>query len=174
MFICNQDEIASKLKTLIKTDVTDNGWTHHYTDQATNEKWLLTHYHSEYHGGGVAVLKRLPELEVLELINIAMTSGDANDITGASIELLEREKNKKEDFRDQLLSCLLQTEISNLTQFERERFKTIIYESELYSPRNRRDIMGKHFTEIDKDVAYFRSISQKAKQILVDLDKFSN
>jgi hypothetical protein len=47
--------------------------------------WVLTPFHSENHGGGVSVLKRLPELTMEELIEIAITSNNPNDIVGASI-----------------------------------------------------------------------------------------
>lgn len=102
-----------------------------------------------------------------------MTSNNKNDIVGASIELLEREKLRKEDFRDKLLNRLLQFDISSLTGFEKERLKTIIYESELYDATNKRDIIGKHFTEIDKSARYYQTISQKAKLILNNVDKYS-
>lgn len=170
-FICGQDEINSKLTTLIKTSVSEDVWTQHYTDRATKEKWLLTQFHAEYQGGGVSVLKRLPEPTIEELINIAVTSNDTNDIIGASIELSEREKYNKEDFRDNLLQRLLQFDILDLTDFDKERFKIIIYESELYDATNRRDIIKKHFIEINTDAKYYLNISQQAKAILADIDK---
>lgn len=171
-FICNQDEVENKLKTLTKTGTSTDGWTHYYVDKNSNEEWYLTRYDSEYHGGGVPVLKRLPEPTVEELINISMTSADKNDIIGASLELSEREKYKKEDFRARLLSRLLQVDTSNLSDFEKERLKIIIYESDLYDETNRRDIVGKHFTEIQNDADYFRTNAQKAKKILTDIEKY--
>ena len=100
-----------------------------------------------------------------------MTSIDTNDIIGASLELSERERYRKEDFRAKLLSQLLQVDTSNLTDFEKERLKIIIYESDLYDATNRRDIVGKHFTEIQNDADYFRTNAQKAKSILADIAK---
>lgn len=173
-FICGQDEINLKLTTLTKTGVSDNGWTQHYVDQITNEEWLLTQFHAEYHGGGVSVLKRLPKLTTEELIDIAVTSPDTNDIIGASIELSEKEKYNQEDFRNKLLQRLLQFDISNLTNFDKERLKTIIYESTLYDATNRRDIMRKHFTEIDTDAKYYQTVAEQAKTILADIDKYSS
>jgi hypothetical protein len=168
-FICNQDEVDSKIKTLAQTGTSDDGWTHFYVDKKTNEKWLLTRYHSEYQGGGVPVLKKLPELTIDELINIALISQETNDIVGASLELSERERHKKEDFREKLLNHLLQVDTSNLSNFDKERLKIIIYESDLYDATNRRNIVGKHFTEIENDANYFRSISKKAMGILAML-----
>jgi hypothetical protein len=170
-FICNQDEVENKLKTLTKTGTSTDGWTHYYVDKNSNEEWHLTSYDSEYHGGGVPVLKRLPEPTIEELINIAMTSAHTKDIIGASLELSERERYKKEDFRGRLLNRLLQVDTSDLTDFEKERLKIIIYESDLYDATNRRDIVGKHSTEIQNDADYFRTNAQKAKNILTDIEK---
>jgi hypothetical protein len=170
-FICNQDEVETKLKTLTKTGTSTDGWTHYYIDNNSKEEWHLTMYDSEYHGGGVPVLKRIPEPAVEKLIDIAMTSTEPTDIIGASLELSEREKYKKEDFRDKLLNRLLQVNTSNLTDFEKNRLKIIIYESDLYDATNRRNIVGKHFTEIESDADYYRTAAQKAKSILESIAK---
>jgi hypothetical protein len=170
-FICNQDEVEAKLKTLTKTGTSTDGWTHYYINNNSKEEWHLTRYDSEYHGGGVPVLKRIPEPTLEELIDIAMISAETNDIIGASVELSEREKYKKEDFRDKLLNRLLQVDTSNLADFEKERLKIIIYESDLYDAKNRRNIVGKHFTEIESDADYYRTAAQKAKIILENISK---
>ena len=170
-FICNQDEVENKLKALTKTGTSDDGWTHYYQDNI--EKWLLTSFNSEHHGGGLPVLKRLPEPTIDELIDIALTSFDTNDIIGASLELSEREKYNKVDFRDKLLNKLLQIDTSKLADFEKTRLKLIINKSDLCDATNRRDIVGKHLTEIQSDANYFRTISQKALKILEDSDKHS-
>ncbi len=170
-FICNQGEVETKLKTLAKTGTSTDGWTAYFIDKNSNEEWHLTRYDSEYQGGGVPVLKRIPALTTEELIHIALTSVDTNDIIGASLELSERERYKKEDFRARLLNQLLQVDTSNLSDFERERVKIIIYESDLYDATNRRDIVGKHFTEIESDADYYRTAAQKAKSILENIAK---
>jgi hypothetical protein len=173
-FICNQNEVDLKLKKLTKTGTSDDGWTNFYIDEDKSEYWLLTQYNSEYHGGGVPVLKRLPEPTVDELIDIAMTSADTNNIIGASLELSEREKYNKEDFRHRLINRLLQVDTSDLPDFEKERLRIIIYESDLYDATNRRDTIGKHYTEIQKDADYFRLNAQIAKEILENVKKYSS
>jgi hypothetical protein len=170
-FICNQGEVESKLKSLAKTGTSTDGWTHYYVDNNSKEEWHLTRYDSEFHGGGVPVLKRIPEPALDELIDIAMTSADTNDIIGASLELSEREKYKKEDFRVKLLNRLLQVDTTNLTDFEKERLKIIIYESDLYDATNRRNIVGKHYTEIESDADYYRRAAHMAKSILENIAK---
>lgn len=171
IFICNQDEVEIKLKTLIKTGTSTDGWTHYFVEKNSNEEWHLTRYNSEYHGGGVPVLKRLPEPTTEELIHIALTSADSNDIIGASLELSQKEKYKKEDFRAGLVNQLVQLDTSNLSGFEKERLKIIIYESGLYDATNRREIVGKHFTDIESDADYYRTTAQKAREILEIIGK---
>jgi hypothetical protein len=65
----------------------------------------------------------------------------------------------------------LQVNTSNLTDFEKNRLKIIIYESDLYDATNRRNIVGKHFTEIESDADYYRTAAQKAKSILESIAK---
>ncbi len=173
-FICNQTDIELKVKALTKTGTSDSGWTDFYIDKSKNENWVLTRYKTEYHGGGVAILKRLPDLSIDELIDIAITSTDIDNILGASLELSEREKYKNEDFRDKLISRLLLVDISDTTEFEKERLKIIIYESDLYDAINRRDIVGKSFAAIENDAKYFRRNAQVAKRILADIEKYSS
>lgn len=173
-FICNQTEIELKVKTLTKTGTSDCGWTDFYIDKSKNENWVLTRYENEYHGVGVTILKRLPDLSIDEIINIAITSTDINNIVGASIELSEREKYKNEDFRAKLIDRLSLVDISNTTEFEKERLKIIIYESKLYDATNRREIVGKNFVAIENDAQYFRRNAQEAKRILADIEKYSS
>jgi hypothetical protein len=165
-FICNQEDVHSKLLKLTKTGTSDDGWTEFYLDETLSEEWRLTRFNSEYHGGGIPVLKKIPEPTIEQLIDIAMTSTDKNNIIGASLELSERERHNKEDFRSKLIERLLTIDTSKLTDFEKERLKIIVYESGLYDATNRRNIVGKHFTEIQNDADYYRTISEQAKNIL--------
>jgi hypothetical protein len=173
-FICNQTDIETKLKSLINTGTSEDGWTHYYRDENNDEIWHSTQYNSEYHGGGVTVLKKLPPPTIVQLINIALTSIDLSDITGASRELYEREKYQKENFRDELIKKLESYNPHNLSSFDKERFKTIIYESSLFDSTNIRGIVGKHWTEINKDAQYYSDIASKAKQLLNEIEKYSS
>jgi hypothetical protein len=172
-FICNQDEVETKIRSLIESGTSTDGWTQYYFDKINNEEWHLTRYESEYHGGGIPVLKRLPEPTIEGLIDIAMTSLDTNDIIGASLELRDREKNNNEEFREKLITSLLKLDTSKITDFDKERLRLIIYESDLYDSTNRRGIVGKHFTEIQSDSDYYKTISQKSIDILTQIGKYS-
>ena len=173
-FICNQTDIETKLKSLTETGTSEDGWTQYYLDKTNDEIWHSTKYGSEYHGGGVTVLKRLPPLTMDQLINIALTSIDLSDITGASRELYEREEFQKENFRSELIQKLESFDLCSLSSFDKERLKTIIYESSLFDSANRREIVGKHWTEINKDAEYFTDIASRTKLILNDIEKYSS
>ena len=173
-FICNQTDIETKLRSLTNTGTSEDGWTQYYIDKANDEIWHSTQYGSEYHGGGVTVLKKLPPPTIDQLINIALTSIDLSDIVGASRELYEREKYQKENFRDELIKKLESLELHNLSSFDKERFKTIIYESSLFDSTNLRGIVGNHYTEINKDAQYYTDIADKAKLLLDEIEKYSS
>jgi hypothetical protein len=168
-FICNREAIDIKLTSLVETGISEDGWISFYTDGHTKEQWELTSYHSEYHGGGIPVLKKLPHPSISHLIKIALTSKDVNDVAGASLELCEREKYNNENFREELLEKLQLIEIAELSDLEKGRLKTIIYDSELFDPTNRREIVGKHWKEINQDGEFYKSVSEKAKKILTKI-----
>ncbi len=164
-FICDRNEIEAQLITLQKTGVSDDGWSIYYSDPA-DQQWVLTHYHPEYQGGGIMVLKHLPVPDTATLITIAMTSGDKNDIDGASLELLQREQENKEDFRKDLISRLADLMETKPSDFDKERIRIIIRQSELFDSTNKRDIVGKHWQEIEADARYFQEVSIQAKSML--------
>jgi immunity protein 27 of polymorphic toxin system len=173
-FICNKDQIDAKLKKLVKVGTAADGWTHYYRDDYTKEQWIFTTYKSEFHGGGIPVLKRIPKLTIDELIEVALSSTDRNDIIGASLELSERERNDKEDFRQKLLQRILGIDLSNLTEFDKERIALIIYKSDLHDATNRKEIVGKTIAEIQDDATYYRSAAENAKKILKNIDKYGS
>jgi len=168
-YISEQDEVRSKLKTLCQVSISEDGWTHCYKDENNNEEWLLTSHNSEHHGGGYLILKKLPRPAIDEVINIALTSNNKNDIVGAIYDLLDRERENKENFRLKLIQRLKIYIAANPSSFDKERVKLIVHQCELLDNRNRREIMGKHYTEIEKDSEYFQIISNEAKSILTSI-----
>ena len=165
-YLTSQEAIDNKLLSLRKLRTSDDGWSTYFLDEANNEEWQLTRHHGAYQGGGLPILKRLPPPSISELIEISLTSDDINNITGAAIELNEREKYNNEQFREDLINKLLLVDTSTLSAFEKNRMKTIIYESKLFDPINRNEIVGKHWTEIKKEADFYKGISDKANSIL--------
>ncbi len=121
-FICNPENVNSKLQTLTKAGTSVESYEDYYVDKNTNENWILSRYDSEFHGD-VTVLKKLPEPTIEKLIEIAMNTVDTTNIIGASLELHKREEDQNENFREKLLHLLLQIDTSNLSHFEKERIK---------------------------------------------------
>ena len=166
-FICVEDNIKRKLSVLTKTTESEYDWESYYVDK-NREEWLLTRYHSEYQGGGFPILKKLPRLSIEKLIEIVLHSSDVEDIKGASIELYERGKYEGEEKWELIVERLNQIRIDSI--FEKERVKMIINETNLTDPLNRREIVGKHYTQIQKDAHYFQAISRTAKEILTKIE----
>ena len=115
------------------------------------------------------VLKRLPQPSVGELVDIVISTDDMFVVLAASQELAERESNNGEEFRGELIDKLESFNLKSLGDFDRQRIKNIIYETELYFARNRREVLGKQVAEIKKDAAMYREIARKAVTILLEL-----
>ena len=49
---------------------------------------------------------------------------------------------------------------------ERDRLRTIVEASQLTDRVNRRDIVGKRFTEIQKDAQFFNTIANRAQEFI--------
>jgi hypothetical protein len=168
-FICRESEVEFKIKHLIRIGESEDGYILKYKDEKTGEHWSLAWFESELLEKDIPVLQRLPEATTEELIKIAMSAQDIEEIVGASLLLSAREGNRKEDFRADLLQQLLQVDLSKASAFEQARLRMIIYESDLLDTTNRREIIGKHFTQINRDADYYRGIAKKAIEILHEI-----
>jgi hypothetical protein len=51
--------LDKKLDSLNQVKVDSTNWTVFYIDTLTNEKWVKEYPHSEMHGGGAPILKRI-------------------------------------------------------------------------------------------------------------------
>ncbi len=168
-FICRESEVESKIKNLKLIGESDDGYILNYRDTKTEELWSLAWYESEFLGKDIPVLQKLPEPGTAELIKIAMNAANNEEIIGASLLLSARERSRKEEFRADLLQQLLQVDLSKASAFEQARLRMIIYESDLLDTTNRREIIGKHFTQINRDADYYREIAEKAKRIFNEI-----
>lgn len=163
--------IADFLKGLTKVEVLDNGWSTKYLDNKTGKHWLKYQVDHEYHGGGNSILIQLPEPSTTELINIAFTSSNEDEVAAASLMLRDNEQYSDKDFRQELIDRLNQVELYDLPFAEKQRLVNIIEYSELYSNLNRREILNKTLEQIQLDADYFNTIARQADTILRRLDK---
>jgi hypothetical protein len=165
-FICIPKNIQTKLRELRKVGSSENDFTDLFTDNTDQSTWLLTRYETDFLEGGVDVLKRENELSISELIELAITSQFIEEVIGASLELYDREAQDGDIFREELVNRLALLDLTNLTDFDKKRIEIIIYESSIYDPLNRREIIGKSMAEIEEDASFYRRISGAAKTIL--------
>ena len=105
-----------------------------------------------------------------ELINIAFNSEYEDEVCAAAIRLKLDEQEFQKEYRPKLIQRLKIISNQSLSMTEKMRLKTILMASQLSDKINRREIMGKHFTEIYKDAEFFKSIAREAEAIFEKLD----
>ena len=105
-------------------------------------------------------LRKHPYPSTEEIIRIALVTEYMDEVNGASGLLLERELDNVE-FREQLLDEIEK----RIDEISKERYDIIYDRAELYDVTNRREIVGKHYTEIEADALHYNQMSKKAKTI---------
>ena len=169
-FITNRKSIA-KL-TAEMTQIESDGWETKYIDQRDQSKWIKTQLDSEYHGGGNPILFRLPKPTQTELIKILTQSTDLNQISAISCLLKESEFDESDshhEYREELiieLERIINDKDFKWNRFEKERFTTIIYDSDLNFPHNQRETLGKKYSEVESDYQYYKNIAERAEKII--------
>ena len=104
-----------------------------------------------------------------EMIEIAFTSIDYDEVEGATHRLFIDEEDEKIDFRLAVIEKLKKIDISQLDTEAKKRVKAIILNGHLPDKTNKREIVGKHFSEIQKDVDFYSEVAEYANQILKQL-----
>ena len=173
-FIVNRAKIEVKRKTLQQTSVESDGWEIHYIDQTTNEKWIEYRMEPEYHGGGYPILAKLPIPNTEQLMEIALESNNLDEIAGASVFIYTNEEYDKIEFRNELIEKIeefYKQRDGKLTEFDSKKIEIIIYETSLSDSTNRKQTMGKHYTEIEKDHEYYKQNAERAKRILNEIKR---
>lgn len=164
-FICNDEQINSKVNLLQKTGISKDETDTYFVDPITREPWILTTYESEQLDCDIQVLMK-GEITSNELIEVALTSNDLKTVAAAAMTLKFKEEHDKSEFRHALIQELEKLDIAHLSEAERERIRIIIYESDLCDGTNQRSIMNKHWTEVQKDANFYQIPANKAKEIL--------
>ena len=155
------------VERLTKVNTLDGGWSTEYVDNETGRHWLK--YVVDERGFCENMMVISPKPTTDELIDIAFTSPNPDEVSAAATRLNLEEQVDKKEFRQILIDKLNHLDILQLDKAEKERIKTIIQASQLTDRVNKRDIMGKHFSEIQKDAAFFNSTADKAQEILNNL-----
>ncbi|MEX6690064.1 hypothetical protein QTN47_21325 [Danxiaibacter flavus] len=156
------------LKSLTLLDSSNHGWTEKYLDFNTGQHWLK--YMIDRDSGRYFNLMLLtPKPTTEEMIDIAFTSSDNDEVEGAVHRLFIEEEDEKIEFRPALIERLKKIDISQLDAAEKKNIKTIILNGHLTDRTNKREVIGKHFSEIQKDVQFFNDTAEIAEQILKQL-----
>lgn len=156
--------IKDFVERLTKVNILDGGWSTEYVDTETEQHWLK--YVVDDRGLFENMMLVSPKPTTDELIDIAFTSPYPDEVSAAATRLKIEEQVYYKEFREKLLDRLNRLEISSIEKAEQERIKTIILASQLIDRVNKRDIVGKHFSEIHEDTAFFNSTANKAHEIL--------
>ena len=156
------------LKELTLLESSNYGWTEKYLDPKTGNNWLK--YMIDRDNGHYFNLMLLtPKPSTDEIIAIAFSTHDYDEIEGASHRLLIEEEDEKKEFRPAVFDRLKKIDISQLDTDEKKRIKAIILNGHLTDRTNKREIAGKHFSGIQTDVKFFSELADYSEQVLKQL-----
>ena len=151
-------------KSLTQVGTLDGGWATKYVDNSTGHQWLK--YVVDERGFFVNLIFISPPPTTDQLIEIALNTKYIDEISAAATRLNFEEQSDKKEYRQKLIDHIKQIDISKLDTTEKERIKTIILASQLTDRVNKREIVGKHFSEIQADANFFNNIADTAENIL--------
>ena len=150
-------------KNLIRIETLDGGWSSRYFDQESEKYWL--EYVIDDRGFFRNLMLISPPPTTDELIDIAFTSPFDDEIHAAAVRLRLEEYAEKKEFRQAVIERLKNVNISELSNLEKNRLKTIIQSSQLIDKVNRREILGKHLSEIRQDAIFYEGLGDFAEGI---------
>lgn len=168
-FISNKDLIKKNCSIWSRIDETKDGWGERYLNPIDNSLWIHMWLETEYHGSQYPVLIREPEPNQSELIKIALSTSDLNEVATASSLLFYNERDHKKEFRMQLINQLEENVRSleiNKNSFDIERIKIIIQESRLGDSTNLRPIINKTPAKVEQDYMFYKLIADRARKII--------
>lgn len=152
------------ITTLTQTETLDGAWATKYIDKSTGQKWLK--YVMDERGFFVNLMFISPPPTTDQLIEIAFKTKYVDEISAASTRLNIEEQSERREYRQKLISKLNSIDVSKLDTTEKERIKIIILASKLTDRVNKREIVGKHFSEIQVDSDFYNSVADTAENIL--------
>ena len=159
--------IADFIKNLTEVKTLDGGWSTQYIDEQTGYYWLK--YLIDERSFSENLMQISPPMTTEHLIEIALTSRYADEVSAAASRLSIEEQFDGKEFRQLLIDRLNNFDISQMNKAEKDRIKTIIESSKLTDRVNKREIVGKRFSEIEQDAKFFNFIGDNADSILSQL-----
>jgi hypothetical protein len=151
-------------KRLTQVETIDGGWATQYIDNSTGHQWLK--YVVDDRGFFVNLIFISPPPTTDQLIEIALNTNYFDEISAAATRLNFEEQSDKKEYRQELINRLNLIDISKIDTEGKERIKTIILAAQLTDRVNKREIVGKHCSEIQIDANFFNAIADTAENIL--------
>lgn len=170
-FIVDIEMLEKKKNQLKEVSFDNESFTTNYLDENDGSEWKEYQVNSEYFEEGIPILVKLPEPGQKELIEMALSGESHEEIAAASIFLYCNERDKDLEFREELVSTLEKyaTELKEKgenSMNNKNKLKIIIYESCLYDGANIKPVLGKHYSEVEKDFQFYQGIAARSKSIL--------
>ena len=159
--------IENFIKQLDQVEVLDGGWTIRYIDKTSGKEWIKYIFDDRSFSHNLLQIK--PRLSTDDLIDIALNSTYPDEVIAAVNRLYYEDKQDNNQYRARLIEKLKERIQNKLEPSEKERITNIIQAGNLLSDLNRREIKGKHYTEVYNDADYFKNIAFQASQILLQL-----
>ena len=156
MYILNQREQEKLVHDFVLLETLDGGWSRKYRNPRTNEHWL--EFFISVGQGGITILRNEPPpADIAEWLEQSFSSNRQDDVIGLALELSEKYETWSEvvDYLE-----------ANKNRFSFEQINTFIERLTILHPINRKPIMDKHYTEIEKDYQFFYTLSERAKHLL--------
>jgi hypothetical protein len=133
-------------------------WNKTYLDRETGIKWTLYYVDGSLHGGGCPILGRQPLPDTNRLIEIALSSGSEDEVFAACRTLTDNEETQKKEFRAELIERLEKIA-------DKRRQAEVVKLTNLNSPLNMRDDLGKTIDQVNSNANHFRSIADRADNL---------
>ena len=156
---------ASKfIKDLRLVESSNHGWTEAYVDEDGQQwlKYMVDRDNGRYYN----VVHISPPPTTEEMIEIALTFEDHDEVEGAAHRLLYEEEEEMKDFRPRLVERLQRIDILGLSNTDKKRIRTIVLNTHLTDRQNKREVVGKSITEVQADSDYFTNVGQFAEKLL--------
>jgi hypothetical protein len=160
-FFIEEPKLVREVLKKLSTTKEHSGYQREiYIDNEAGQKWEKYLFENEETGEDAVGLRKLPYPETEEIIRIALTSPYLDEVDGACALLILREYDNIE-FREKLI---LEIE-KNVKDISKERYEIIYNRAELNDIANKREILGKHYTEIEQDARHYVQMMERAESL---------
>ena len=104
-------------------------------------------------------LRKYPYPTFEETIRIALTTEFVDEIDGASAFIYEHDKDGS---AKELLIQEIEKDVQSINP---ERFNIIYWRAELFDSTNKRPIIGKHYSDVDRDHQHFIELAERVEKL---------